>query len=341
MKRDPLPPGRAFMPPILRRLAPVLGAVVEFEPGYEVVGLIRFPNGRQSYFWHNKFNLNSVASARIAQDKGYATYFLKQHGFRVPESAVFLEDAFRGRIACGDGTAAARAFAKGLGWQVFLKPLRGSGGAGIVRACSEREYDAVVPVVFARNKKVQLQRACAGRDFRIVVLDGQVINAYERLPLTVTGDGTRSIGELLATLQQEFTRSGRDTIIPVDDPRIAQVLRRHGISPSHVLPAGGAMPLLDVANLSCGGTTRVVTDRLHPETAALAARVAAAMDLRLAGVDILLASPSEPPADYTVLEVNSAPGLDHYGASGPDHEAHVDELYLKVLTAIANGSPQC
>ena len=150
MKRDPLPPGRAFMPPILRRLAPALGAVVDFEPNYEVVGLIRFPNGRQSYFWHNKFNLNSVASARIAQDKGYAAYFLKRHGFRVPESGVFLEDAFRGRIGCGDGMEAARAFAAGLNWQVYLKPLRGSGGAGIVRTCSEQEYDTVAPGVFAQ-----------------------------------------------------------------------------------------------------------------------------------------------------------------------------------------------
>lgn len=327
----------AFMPPILRRLAPLLNATVEFEPRYGIVGLIRFPNGRQSYFWHNKFNLNSVASARIAQDKGYAGFFLKSHGFHVPETGVFLQDAWAGRIGSEDNTAAAERFAERLGWQVFLKPVRGSGGAGIVRTVSKVEYETLAPGVFATQRKVLLQEACAGRDYRIVVLDGEVISAYERQALTVVGDGTRTITDLLAIKQGEFNEVGRDTIIPVGDPRITQVLQREGLSPASVLPVGTRRDLLDVANLSCGGTTLDVTADLHPAIAALAGRIAAAMDLRFAGVDILLKAPDVPPEDYRVLEVNSAPGLDHYAASGADQEAHVDALYLKVLQAIERG----
>jgi len=333
----PLPPGRSFMLPILRRLAPVLNATIEFEPLYGIVGLIRFPNGRQSYFWHNKFNLNSVASARIAQDKGYAGYFLKSHGFRVPETAVFLQDAWADRIGSGDNTAAAEGFAERLGWQVFLKPVRGSGGEGILRTVSRLDYNAIAPELFAKQKKVLVQEACVGRDYRIVVLDGQVISAYERLPLMVLGDGSHTISELLAAKQREFQQSGRDTIISVSDPRIIQLLHREGLSLATVLPPGTRQHLLDVANLSCGGTTDDVTGLLHPEIAELATRIATAMDLRFAGVDILLSAPDVPPEKYHVLEVNSAPGLDHYAASGAEQEEHVDALYLKVLQAIAHG----
>jgi D-alanine-D-alanine ligase-like ATP-grasp enzyme len=333
----PLPPSHSFMLPILRRLAPVLNATVEFEPLYGIVGLIRFPNGRQSYFWHNKFNLNSVASARIAQDKGYAGYFLKIHGFQVPETSVFLQDAWARRIGSGDNTAAAQAFAERLGWQVFLKPVRGSGGDGIVRTASREEYDAMASEIFAKQKKVLVQEACAGRDYRVVVLDGQVISAYERVPLMVLGDGSHTISELLAAKQREFQQSGRDTIIPVSDPRIVQVLRREGLSLASILPSDTWQRLLDVANLSCGGTTDDVTGLLHPGIAELASSIAASMDLRFAGVDILLSAPDEPPENYQVLEVNSAPGLDHYAASGVEQEAHVDALYLKVLQAIAHG----
>ena len=131
-------PGGVFMPAILRRLAPRLGAEVIFEPDYEIVGRIRFPNGRQSYFWHNKFNLNSVASARIARDKGHATFFLRELGFQVPRSGVFLQDAYRDRIRSGQGTAEARRFSEDLRWHVYLKPLRGSQGDGIVGVRSER-----------------------------------------------------------------------------------------------------------------------------------------------------------------------------------------------------------
>ena len=253
------------MPPILRRLAPQLGAEVVFEPEYGIVGCIRFPNGRQSYFWHNKFNLNSVASARIAQDKGYSNFFLKERGFHIPSSAVFLEEAFRQRLRTGNGPAAARDFAGSLGWDVFLKPLRGSGGRGIVRTCGEAEFDTALPAIFNKERKLLIQQACPGRDYRFVVLDGEVINAYQRVPLTVIGDGGSPITVLLAALQADFTASGRDTIIPVTDDRIAQQLQRNGLTPEFIPPAGMKLRLLDIANLSCGGTTRLVTPSLLPQ----------------------------------------------------------------------------
>lgn len=330
-------PGAAFMPAILRRLAPKLGAEVIFEPEFEIVGRIRFPNGRQSYFWHNKFNLNSVVSARIAQDKGYTTFFLQERGFRVPRSGVFFREDYCEQILCAKNPAAARAFAADLGWQVYLKPLRGSQGGGIIKACNEQEFDAAAGQIFACEKKVQVQKACPGRDYRIVVLDGEVLSAYERKPLQVCGDGVHTISELLRAMQAEFVATGRDTILDFDDPRLSQTLARRGLQTSSVLPAGTTEVLLDVANLSCGGTTEEITARLHPEVAALAASVCQALDLRFAGVDILMPDATQPPGDYAVLEVNSAPGLDHYAGHGADHEAHVDELYLKVLEAIARG----
>jgi glutathione synthase/RimK-type ligase-like ATP-grasp enzyme len=336
MSKHAVPPGGAFMPAILRRLAPQLEAEVFFEPEHEIVGWIRFPNGRQSYFWHNKFNLNSVVSARIAQDKGYATFFLRQRGFRVPRTGVFFSDAHRERMRCGQGEAAARQFAEELGWDVFIKPLRGSQGDRIVRTCNAAEFDAVIPSVFAQDRKVLVQETCPGRDYRIVILDGEAISAYERIPLCVCGDARRSIAELLAAKQAEFDAEGRDTIIPLADPRIAMTLRREAMELGTVLPRGRVVRLLDVANLSCGGMTEVVS-ALHSSVQALAAEISSALDLRYAGVDILMPDATKAVEEYTVLEVNSAPGLDHYASHGPRHDAHIDALYLKVLQAIERG----
>jgi glutathione synthase/RimK-type ligase-like ATP-grasp enzyme len=327
------------MPAILRRLAPQMGAEVFFEPEHEIVGWIRFPNGRRSFFWHNKFNLNSVVSARIAQDKGYATFFLQQHGFRVPRSGVFLNDAFRERIGCGRGEAAARQFAAEVGWDVFMKPLRGSQGDRIVRTCNVQEFDGVAESVFQQDRKVLVQEACAGRDYRLVVLDGEVISAYERIPLCVRGDGRHTIAELLKAKQEEFDAERRDTVLSLDDPRMQMKLTRAGLALSSVLAEGSEVPLLDVANLSCGGTTLEVS-RVHPSVESLAGEICAAMDLRFAGVDILMPDATAPLEEYTVLEINSAPGLDHYASHGAEHDAAIDRLYLKLLQAIERG-PRC
>jgi len=60
------------------------------------------------------------------------------------------------------------------------------------------------------------------------------------------------------------------------------------------------------------------------------------MGLRLCGVDLLLRSGSlaEAPADYVVIEINAAPGLDNYASSGVTQAARVDDLYLAVLNAL-------
>ena len=326
-----------FMPAILARLAPQLGAEVWIEPEFQLVGRIRFANGRQSFFWENKFNLNSVSAAKIAQDKGYTLFFLRGLGYSVPPGCMFFEERFRRMLGSPRGLAAAVRYAHEIGWPVFIKPCRRSQGEGVSMAANPAELRTALRALFAREHTVLVERACAGRDYRLVVLDGAAISAYERRPLSVTGDGRATIAQLLARKQREFDECGRDTRIPLRDPRFLAVLRRRGLGLASIPAAGEEVRLLDVANLSLGGSTHEVTDRLHPGFARLAARLAADLDLRFAGIDLLASDITRAPGEYYVIEVNSAPGLDHYAGHGPAHEARIDALYLRVLEAVARG----
>lgn len=69
---------------------------------------------------------------------------------------------------------------------------------------------------------------------------------------------------------------------------------------------------------------------MHPGFVKLAVAITAEMGLRLCGVDLLLRTGSlaDPPADYVVIEINAAPGLDNYAASGAVQAGRVDELYF-------------
>lgn len=323
------------MPAILERIAPMIGAKVIFEPRYKIVGLIRFRNGRKSYFWDNKFNLNSVSAVRLAQDKGYSGYFLESFGYKVPKTMVFFTDRFAKHIQSKANLHKACEFAKGLKWPVFVKPCRRSQGEGVYLVSSQQEFIRVVRHQQKRERTLLVQEACMGRDYRIVVLDGKVISAYERVPLTVIGDGVHSIRRLLKALQERFRVTVRDTIIPLKDERITMRLRRDGRAWTSIPKKGEIVRMLDVANLSLGGTTIDITRKLHPSFRKLAAKVAADMDLRFAGIDIIAEDATKMLRDYHILEINSAPGLDHYGRSGAAHEKHIDMLYLQVLKAVA------
>ena len=59
------------------------------------------------------------------------------------------------------------------------------------------------------------------------------------------------------------------------------------------------------------------------------------MGLRLCGVDIMVDGDiTKKPNTYWILEINSAPGLDHYAKTGQAQEKIVEDLYLEVLKSM-------
>lgn len=326
-----------FIRDILKRLAPQLGANVRIHPdGF--VGTITFPSGAYSLFWDNKFNLNPVSSAKVAQDKFYTSFVLKGAGVRVPEERLFFRPSaarYAGDSRCG--VQKAYRYAKRLGLPVYLKPNRLSQGRFVEKVHSYTEFRSAAAKIWEAGRGMLVQRPVPGRDYRIILLDGEVLSAYERRPLAVTGDGRATIGRLLRRLQEQFDRDERDTVIDTDDPRLHQLLKRKGHGIHTILPRGEQLQLMDAANLSLGGTTLDVTTALHPSYIAVASRVAQVMDLRFCGIDVLAKDATRPDDECVVLEVNSAPGLDNYLYRGRQNTEYVDGLYLKVLEAIARG----
>jgi D-alanine-D-alanine ligase-like ATP-grasp enzyme len=167
------------------------------------------------------------------------------------------------------------------------------------------------------------------------VLDDVVISAYERIPLCVEGDGRSSIKKLLEDKQVLFDKLKRDTVIKYDDIRIAMKLSRQKLSYDSILPVGKRVFLLDNANLSTGGDSVDVTHCVHPRFEELAVRLTKDMGLRLCGVDLITQGDiSNETGEYWILEVNAAPGLDHYARSGEKQRKDVEALYTKVLQSL-------
>lgn len=329
-----------FMPPILSRLAARVNAKLLIEPEYGFVGLIIFPNGQRSFFSDNKFNLNPLSSVKIAQDKAYTSFFLRSLGYSVPEERTFFRERFRRHLAKSRGIEDAVRYAQEIGWPVFVKPSRLSQGRFVAKVHNRRELRCFARNIFKHDRVMIAQQACTGADYRVIILDNQVLSAYCRKPLCVTGDGRSSIFQLLEAKQAAFRAEGRDTDIPIDDQRIHAVLKRHHLKMESVLEIGDSVSLLDVANLSLGGTIEDVTSTLHSDYAELCIRVAHDMDLRFCGIDFVTVDAAQPLDRYYILEINSAPGLDNYRFSGIAQQEYVDELYLKVLQAIMQGPPK-
>lgn len=334
------PPDVPLVTKMLRKVAERLGASVFVEPEFEYVGLIRFKNGGHTFYRNTNLSINTLGPVEIARDKAYASFFLKHFGYHVPEEQTFFSARWCANLRSKRNADAACRLAKRWGFPVIIKPNNLSQGVLVTKAHTVRELRAAARAILRKTNVFLVQRFIAGRDYRLVVLDDEVISAYERTPLAIAGDGKSSVLRLLRRKQKEFQIQGRDTQLALDDFRIAWTLRRRGLTLASVPPKGGTMRLLDNANLSAGGDSADVTHVVHSEYRDLAVAVTRDMGLRLCGVDLLAPDIAQPlHSSYVILEINAAPGLDHYAAKGGAQEKIVEDLYEKVLRAIEKKVP--
>jgi len=320
---------------LLQKIAPKIGAVVLMEPEWGIVGQVTFKNGRRRYFRYSSLDLNPLGSSKVAKDKDYASFFMQSMGYPTVLGKTFFSDAWAMAIGSGRTIDAGYRYAKTIGFPVFVKPNSGSQGVGVALVYTRREFYRAMKFIFERDRVALVQQPVVGNDYRIVVLDDEVISAYQRIPLNVVGDGKSTVRQLLERKQRKFRASSRDTMLKLDDPRIIEKLHRSGMTMRSVIGRGQRIYLLDNANLSSGGDSVDVTGVIHQEFKKIAIRLTKDMGLRLCGVDVIVSGDiSQPPKAYWILEVNSAPGLDHYVKMGRKQEAIVERLYLKVLRSM-------
>ena len=83
-----------------------------------------------------------------------------------------------------------------------------------------------------------------------------------------------------------------------------------------------------------------VNDEIDPSYNDLACKIVRDMGLRYCGVDLMVQQDIRKPIDpatnnYYVIEINAAPGIDHYAESGDKQKRIVAEMYRRILRTLA------
>lgn len=242
----------------------------------------------------------SHVAVEVASDKALTKTLLREAGVPVPDG--FVVDDIDGAL---------RALLD-LGGPVVVKPLDGNQGKGITVGV-EQPVRLLGAYQLARRfaDRVIVERQLCGRDYRVLVVGGEVVGACERRPPQVVGDGVSSVRELIDAVNRDPDRGeGHErplTRITVDEELVDR-LGEVGMSLDYVPAAGQAVVLKRAANLSVGGTAVDVTDLVHPEVGRVCERAARVVGLDVCGVDIVT-SDIAAPLDGGVVEVNASPGL--------------------------------
>jgi cyanophycin synthetase len=202
-----------------------------------------------------------------------------------------------------------------MSFPVVIKPIDGNHGRGITTNIRNLEH-AIAALHLAKtiSDDVIVERFIEGFDYRFLVINYKLVAVAKRTPAMVMGDGISSIGELIEQTNTDPNRGdGHEKImtkIKVDEVT-ENILADKKLTLKSVLPMGQILLLKDTANISTGGTSRDVTDLVHPDNVFMAERIARIMNLDICGIDVVAKDIDVPITNENggIVEVNACPGF--------------------------------
>lgn len=287
------------------------------EPIDPAEGYFRLRHGGRAVLCRESLSelTSAVAMSRCA-DKLVTSRVLKGAGLRVPEQLLVESDED------------ALAFLERHG-RVVVKPRDGEQGRGV--SVDIRDADALVHALGearGAGNDVLIEAMCPGHDLRIVVIDGAVVAAAVREPARVVGTGRHTVRELIERQSRRRSAATQgESSIPLDE-ETRRCIEEAGHTLDTTLPVEEPLRVRGAANLHTGGTIHDVTADLHPRLAEVAIEAATALDIPVAGLDLLV--PDVGGEEYVILEVNERPGLANHEPQ-PTAERFVDFLFPQTV----------
>lgn len=292
----------AFYQRTWRQAAEALGG--EFTALGPCMGEIRVGNARTRVV-ENVSQIDDPVTLAVLHDKPLTHRILQAEGLPVPRYVPFsLQDM-----------APAMQFLEDTGGDCVVKPAGGTGGGrGVttgIRTAWQLARAAAAAAVYADELLIEQQ--IRGDNYRLLYLDGRLLDAYVRQLPSVVGDGRRSVRQLVDADNDHrlATQAGVSQVLLTIDMDMRRTLAGQGLSLRSVPAQGQRVILKTVVNENSGADNRTVTHELHPSIVAAGERAVRALRTRFAGIDMILQDHRQPldTDNAVILEVNGTPNL--------------------------------
>jgi len=255
---------------------------------------------RSHYFFRTRGDKVTNEAVELGMDKEKTKQILTKKGIPVPEGKQFSEHATSEEIV---------EYAKGLGFPVVIKPTDGSFGRGVMTNLRTVE-EFTLALDYVRNdleeKDIIVEKHIEGNDYRLYVVDDEVVGAILRIPPNVTGDGINSIEALIDIKNKERGLNPRlaTTLIEINN-ELVDYIGRSGYTLQTVPEKGEFVYLSDKCNISIGGDPIDVLDDLSEEIKQLAVDALRAIPgLTHGAVDLMIEKAEDGTEQGFIIELN-------------------------------------
>jgi cyanophycin synthetase len=279
---------------------------------------------------------DAYIAQKLQRDKWITNTFLQRLGMTLPKWELLPNKSYIKKV-----------------WDkyekpVVIKPTGLTAGKGVTVGIdtiqkAQDAFDYAKAAIDTRvrqswQEKIMIQEQVYGEDYRLLVINGKLQIATKRIPAFVTGDGSKSIKELI---EQENSDPRRDIKNPahilkpikIDEPLI-KYLTQQNLTLDSIPEKGQRVYVRKVASMSQGGITQDFTDSVCKEIKSIVETIATSMHAFTLGVDVMCKDISKPltKSNGAILEVNTMPEtyLNMYPVLGTQRE-YVADIYIGEL----------
>lgn len=249
---------------------------------------------------------NNISSSNIAADKYCTNKLLEMRGIPVANSVSIHISEFR--------EYKTEELIADLKFPLVIKPMiNGSKGKDVLCNIQDLEQLTYFLTKYFTLYDLLLIEEFHGKlkSYRVLVFHRKVIGVVERRPAHVEGDGKHTIEELI-DLTNKKRKKINDFLGPIiiDDEGLIK-LKELGMELNYIPGIGEKIVLCYTSNATRGGTYEALSNQMCQENRKLMIKVAALLNLGLAGIDVECADLNVPLADSNgvILEVNHRPSV--------------------------------
>jgi D-alanine-D-alanine ligase-like ATP-grasp enzyme len=268
--------------------------IEEIRPFGRAIDLYKAKLKGKDFYFMNLPRLEHVATSNLTwiDDKYLLKKKLSSQGFPVAKGSAFLSLS-----------QALKTFHQ-LEKPVIVKPRAGSRGRHTTTfVYTEEDFIKAFKIAKQLCVWVMVEEHLFGDVQRATVIGGKLIGILGGSSPKVTGDGKRTIQELITLKNDQRPEKVKEIKI---NPLF---MERQGLNLDTVLPEGKTVSLSEKIGVNYGGTSYDCTNEAHPETKEMLEKAGQSLDISILGFDFIIPDITKSYKEQKcgIIECNGAP----------------------------------
>jgi len=257
------------------------------------------------------FSINTSTSSQICQDKNATYVILHAAGVQAVPHELFMNPSdplVSDYIPQSGSICTIIKYASKFDYKVVLKPIRGTGGNGVLKATNCKEVESAILQLFQKDYGLVVSPFVEiNREIRVVVLNNECRLVYEKRRPCVIGDGISTVAKLAANDGHQYP-AGEGAVVPKQ---------------------GHEFPLEWRHNLGHGSRADILppNDSRMEEIHSIALQTIRAIGIKFCSVDIV----EDMNGSLSVLEVNSGVMMDSFIRGGLAEKEMAKKIYKDAI----------